>query len=50
MWTSSVNRDPLRDRTNHMGKHGPLVIEILLDHPEALQGDAVCPVVESGKQ
>ncbi len=35
-WNSSVNRDQLRDCTNLMGKLVPLVIEIMLDHPEAL--------------
>ncbi len=48
-WNSSVNRDQLRDCTNLMGKLVPLVIEIMLDHPEALWGDAVYPVVEPGK-
>ena len=48
-WNSSVNRDQLRDCTSLMGKLVPLVIEIMLDHPEALWGDAVYPVVEPGK-
>jgi hypothetical protein len=29
-----------------MGKLVPLVIEIMLDHPEALWGDACYPVVD----
>jgi len=45
-WASSVNRDQLRDCTAFMAKLVPLVIEVMLDHPEALWGDAVYPVVE----
>ena len=46
-WSSSVNRDQLRDCTNLMGKLVPLLIEIMLDHPETLWGDACYPVVTS---
>lgn len=46
-WNSSVNRDQLRDRTNLASRLVPLVIEIMLDHPEALWGDAVYPVVQT---
>ena len=45
-WGSSVNREQLRDCTAFMAKLVPLVIEVMLDHPEALWGDAVYPVVE----
>jgi hypothetical protein len=45
-WNSSVNRDQVRDCTALMGQLVPLVIEIMLDHPEALWGDACYPVVE----
>ncbi len=45
-WHSSVNRDQLRDCTALLGKLVPLVIEIMLDHPETLWGDACYPVVE----
>jgi hypothetical protein len=45
-WGSSVNRDQIRDCTSLMGKLVPFVIEIMLDHPEALWGDACYPVVE----
>lgn len=44
-WQSSVNRDQVRDCGNLMGKLVPLVIEIMLDHPQALWGDACWPVV-----
>ena len=45
-WNSSVNREQVRDCTNLMAKLVPLVIEVMLDHPEALWGDAVWPVVD----
>ncbi len=45
-WNSSVNRDQIRDCTALMGKLVPLVIEIMLDNPQALWGDACYPVVE----
>ena len=44
-WGSSVNREQLRDCVNLMGKLVPLVIEIMMDHPETLWGDACYPVV-----
>jgi len=45
-WNSSVNRDQIRDCVNLMGKLVPLVIEVMMDHPETLSGDAVYPVVK----
>ena len=42
---SSVNREQLRDCTHFMAKLVPLVIEVMMDHPETLWGDAVYPVV-----
>jgi len=45
LWGSSVNREQLRDCVNLMGKLVPLVIEIMMDHPETLWGDACYPVV-----
>ena len=44
-WGSSVNREQLRDCTNFMAKLVPLVVEIMMDHPETLWGDACYPVV-----
>lgn len=44
-WASAVNRDQLRDCTNFMGKLVPLVIEVMMDHPDTLWGDACYPVV-----
>jgi hypothetical protein len=45
-WGSSVNREQLRDCTNFMAKLVPLVIEVMMDHPETLWGDACYPVVK----
>jgi hypothetical protein len=44
-WGSSVNREQLRDCTRLMRKMVPLVIEVMMDHPETLWGDACYPVV-----
>jgi len=45
-WGSSVNREQLRDCTNFMAKLVPLVIEVMMDHPQTLWGDACYPVVK----
>jgi len=45
-WGGSVNREQLRDAVNLMGKLAPLVIEIMMDSPDALWGDASFPVVD----
>jgi len=45
-WGSSVNRAQMRDCTNFMAKLVPLVIEVMMDHPGTLWGDAVYPVVK----
>lgn len=44
-WNSSVNREQVRDCTNLLAKLVPLVIEIMLDNPGTLWGDACYPVV-----
>jgi len=46
-WNSSINRDQIRDCTNFMLKLVPVVIEIMMDHPETLWGDPCYPVVDS---
>ena len=46
-WNSSVNRDQLRDCSAFLGKLVPYVIQLMLDNPNALWGDACYPVVES---
>jgi hypothetical protein len=40
-----VNRDQLRDCTNLTAKLVPLVIEVMMDNPQTLWGDACYPVV-----
>lgn len=45
-WNSKVNRDQLRDCVKLLGKLVPLVIEIMLDNPHTLWGDASFPVVQ----
>jgi hypothetical protein len=45
-WGSSVNRTQVRDCSSLLGKLVPLVIEIMMDHPETLWGDACYPVVK----
>lgn len=45
-WQSSVNREQLRDCTNFMAKLVPLVIEVMMDHPDTLWGQGTYPVVK----
>jgi len=45
-WNGSVNRDQLRDACSIMDKFVPAVIQLMMDHPNALWGDPVFPVVE----
>lgn len=45
-WQSSVNRDQLRDCAAFMAKLVPLVIEVMMDHPETLWGPGTYPVVK----
>ncbi len=47
-WNSSVNRKQMRDCTNLLGKLVPLMIELMLDHPEVVWGTAYFPVVREG--
>lgn len=46
-WNSQVNRDQLRDCVNLLGKLVPVVIEIMLDNPHTLWGDASFPVIQA---
>jgi hypothetical protein len=46
-WNSGVNREQLRDCARLMGKLVPLVIEIMMDNPESLWGEACYPVVDA---
>jgi hypothetical protein len=45
-WNSSVNREQLRDCTAFLGKLVPYVIQLMMDNPDTLWGDACYPVVE----
>lgn len=44
-YKSSVNRDQVRDSSNLMGRLLPLIIEIMIDHPDEAWGDIYYPVV-----
>jgi hypothetical protein len=41
-----VNRDQIRDCAAFMSKLVPAVIEIMMDHPQTLWGQACYPVVQ----
>ena len=45
-WNSSVNREQLRDCSAFLGKLVPYIIQVMMDHPNTLWGDACYPVVE----
>lgn len=45
-WNGSVNRKQLHDCAELLGKLIPLIIALMMDHPETLWGDACYPVVE----
>lgn len=47
-WDSAVNRDQVRDCANLLGKFVPLVIEVMMDNPDTVWGDACYPVVATG--
>jgi len=45
-WGSKVNREQIRDCVGLMSKLVPIILTIMMDHPETLWGDACYPVVE----
>ena len=45
-WNSSVNREQLRDCSAFLGKLVPYIIQLMMDNPNTLWGDACYPVVE----
>lgn len=45
-WNSSVNRKQLRDCASLLGRLVPLIIDLMMTHPDTLWGDACYPVVE----
>lgn len=44
-WNSKINRDQLRDGTKFLSAFVPCVVEVMMNNPETLWGDAVFPVV-----
>jgi len=44
-WNSSVNRKQLKDCANLLGKLIPVIIALMMAHPQTLWGDACYPVV-----
>lgn len=46
-WNSSVNRKQLKDCTSLLGKLVPVVITLMMSHPNTLWGNACYPVVET---
>lgn len=45
-WNGSVNRKQLKDCANLLGKLTPVIISLMMAHPQTLWGDACYPVVE----
>lgn len=45
-WNSRVNRDQLRDCSAFLGKLVPYVIQLMMDNPDTLWGEASYPVLE----
>ena len=44
-WNSRVNRDQMRDCSDFLGKLVPFVIQLMMDNPNVLWGEACYPVV-----
>jgi hypothetical protein len=44
---SQVNREQLRDCASFLGKLVPFIIQLMMDNPATLWGDACYPVVEA---
>lgn len=44
-WNGAVNREQMRDCAGLLGKLVPLIIELMMDSPDTLWGDACYPVV-----
>ncbi|MDR2195776.1 MAG: hypothetical protein LBE50_04135 [Gallionellaceae bacterium] len=45
-WGGGINRDQVRDCTKLLGKLVPIIIELMMDNPNTLWGEACYPVVE----
>lgn len=46
-WNSRVNRDQLRDCSAFLGKLVPFIIQLMMDNPNTLWGDAAYPVLDA---
>ena len=46
-WNSSINREQLRDCSAFLGKLVPFIIQLMMDNPNTLWGDAAYPVVDA---
>ena len=46
-WNSSVNREQVRDGASMLGQLVPVIIRIMMSHPEADWGEPCYPVVDS---
>ena len=46
-WQSSANRDQLKEAVKFLAKLMPLLINIMMDNPDTLWGDANYPVISS---
>ena len=44
-WNGSVNREQLRDCVGLLSKLVPVIIDLMMDSPDTLWGDACYPVV-----
>lgn len=45
-WNSRVNRDQIRDGANIMGRLVPVIIHLMMEHPEGVWGEPCYPVVD----
>lgn len=45
-WNGAVNREQMRDCAGLLGKLVPVVIQLMMDNPDTLWGDACYPVVQ----
>lgn len=46
-WQSQLNRDQIRDCNAFMGELVPLIIKLMMDHPNTLWGDASYPPLKN---
>ena len=46
-WNGKVNREQLRDCASFLGKLVPVIIDVMMDNPDTLWGEAVYPVISA---